>query len=406
VAGTAAAHGSISREAVEQTRETLGWRLAPFELPEDAREVFRANARRGAALRRAWEERKRHALGDPATARLWRACHERELPPALEEHLPSFDPAKPLATREASARVLGALADVVPSLVSGSADLTGSNGTKLAQHGVVERGKFEGRNLHFGVREHGMASIASGLALHGGLRPYVGTFLVFSDYMRPSVRLAALMGLPVVYVFTHDSIFVGEDGPTHQPIEQLAALRAIPNLELWRPADARETAAAWRRALGRDDGPTALVLTRHAVPVLDADEVEARALRGGYVLLDPRDGEPELVLVATGSEIAPSLEAARALAERGRRVRVVSLPCLERFLAQDADYRDRVLPPALPRLLVEAGRVQGLALLLRPGDAFHGMEGFGRSAPWKELAGHFGFTGEAIRERALALLSR
>jgi transketolase len=404
VAGTAAAHGNISDEAVEQTRETLGWTLPPFEIPDGAREVFRANAERGAALRRAWEERRRRALWDPGAARQWRAFFERELPASLAERMPTFDRARPLATREASGRVLSALADVVPSLIGGSADLTGSNNTKLAQHGVIERGKFEGRNLHYGVREHGMASIASGMALHGGLRPYIGTFLVFSDYMRPAVRLAALMGLPVVYVFTHDSIFVGEDGPTHQPIEQLAALRAIPNLSLWRPADARETAAAWQAALARDDGPTVLALTRHAVPVLDVQSVEQSALRGGYVVHEPPQGAAELALVATGSELAPSLEAARALAERGRRARVVSVPCLDVFMAQDRRYRDETLPSALPRLVVEAGRAQGLAPLLRAGDAFHGMDDFGCSAPWKALARHFGFTAEAIRDRALGVL--
>ncbi len=405
VAGTGSAHANIPDEAVEQTREALGWTLPPFEVPERARETFRANAERGAELRRAWEARQRRALGEPATAALWRACFERELPGELGRLCPEFERGKPLATREASHRVLNALADAVPSLVGGSADLTGSNGTKLVRHAVIERGKFEGRNLHYGVREHGMASIASGMALHRGLRPYVGTFLVFSDYMRPAVRLAALMGLPVVYVFTHDSIFIGEDGPTHQPIEQLAALRAIPGLQVWRPADARETAAAWQVALRRDHGPTALVLTRHAVPVLEAEGVEQAAFRGGYTLLDAAGGEPELAMVATGSEVAPSLEAARALAGSGRRVRLVSLPCLEVFLAQDARYRDELLPEAVPRLLVEAGRSLGLAPLLRPGDAFHGMEEFGRSAPWKELARHFGFTPEAIREHALRRLA-
>jgi transketolase len=401
VAGTASAHGSVPDEAVEQTREALGWRLPPFELPPGVREVFRPNAERGAALRREWEARRRRALEDPAMRGLWRACFERELPPGLERLGPTFEPARPLATRQASGRVLNALAGAVPSLVGGSADLTGSNATRLERQAVIERGKFEGRNLHFGVREHGMASVASGMALHRGLRPYIATFLVFSDYMRPAIRLAALMELPVVYVFTHDSIFVGEDGPTHQPIEQVAALRAIPNLWVWRPADARETGVAWRAALRRDHGPTALVLTRQAVPVLDADGVELGAPRGGYTLLES-DGAPGLVIAATGSEVAPALEAARELG----RARVVSLPSLEVFLAQDAAYRESVLPAALPRLLVEAGCALGLAPLLRPGDAFHGMDGFGRSGPAGEVARHFGLTVEGIRARAHALLER
>ena len=397
------AHGAISDESVEATRKALGWELPPFRAPEEARAFFRPAAERGAAERAAWLERKAQALRDPGLAELWARMQERKLPD-LAALLPDFGGAKAMATRQASGKTLNALAPEVPGLVGGSADLAGSNNTRLAGEADVERGKFEGRNLHFGVREHGMAAIANGLALHGGLRPYTGTFLVFSDYMRPAIRLAALMRQPVVYVFTHDSIFVGEDGPTHQPVEQVAALRAIPNLEVWRPADAAETAAAWREALERDSGPTALVLTRQAVPPVHPGGTAPEAARGGYVALREAGDRPELAIAATGSEVSIALEAARALAAEGRSVRVVSLPCLERFFAQDPGYVESVLPAGVRRLAVEAGVEQGVASLLGPGDRFHGMSGFGASAPWKDLASEFGFTAERVAELARELL--
>ena len=400
---TSPAHGAISAESVEATRLALGWELPPFQVPEPARDYFRPAAERGARERDAWLERKAQALSDPGLAGLWESMLERRLP-ELAELLPDFAGAGAMATRQASGKLLNAFAPAVEGLVGGSADLAGSNNTRLAGEADVQRGKFEGRNLHFGVREHGMGAIANGLALHGGLRPYTGTFLVFSDYMRPAIRLAALMRQPVIYVFTHDSIFVGEDGPTHQPVEQVAALRAIPNLEVWRPADAAETGAAWQAALRRDAGPTALVLTRQPVPPLHADGTAADAERGGYVLRREPEGPPELVIAATGSEVSISLEAARVLEDEGRRVRLVSLPCLERFSAQDSEYRERVLPGGVPRLVVEAGVELGVASLLQPGDRFHGMSGFGASAPWKDLAVEFGFTPERVAELARELL--
>jgi transketolase len=401
------AHGSFKdAEYTEQTRLSLGWKLPPFEIPDRAREPFRANAQRGARLRAEWEARRAQALADPGLAQLWRAMVERALPANLESLLPRFAGEKPMATRQASGRVINALAEKMPSLIGGSADLAGSNNTTITGAASVARGKFVGRNLHFGVREHGMAAIANGLALHGGIRPYVATFLVFSDYMRPSVRLAALMGLPVVYVFTHDSIFVGEDGPTHQPVEQLAALRAIPNLAVWRPADARETVAAWNAALHRDSGPTALVLSRQSLAVLDADRVEERAARGGWVVsAEPAGSPPELVFVATGAEVHAALDAARALAAEGRRIRVVSMPCIELFASQDASYCESVLPRASARLVCEAGVIQGIAPLVRPGDRVIAMHGFGASAPFKDLAAHFGFDGAGFARVAREMLS-
>jgi transketolase len=403
---TAAAHGAIPDEAVEQTREALGWTLPPFQVPDAARAFFRPNAERGAALRQAWLERRRRAFKDSRVAERWRAMYERALPDDLLRTCPDFRGEPPLATRQASGRIVNALASAVPGLIGGSGDLTGSNNTAIKGAGVIARDKYDGRNLHYGVREHGMAGIANGLALHGGLRPYVGTFLVFSDYMRPSIRLAAMSEQPVVYVFTHDSIFVGEDGPTHQPIEQLAALRAIPNLDVWRPADARETATAWLAALERDRGPVALVLTRQAVPSLEAEGVERAARAGGYVLLaEPGEGTPELIVAGTGSETHLALAAARTLQGQGRRVRAVSLPCLEQFLRLDPAARRAVLPDAAPRLLVEAGVELGLAQLLRPGDRFHGMTRFGASAPYKTLAEEFGFTAESVTAVAREMLA-
>ncbi len=403
---TAAAHGGISSENTAQTRRNLAWEIGPFAVPEAARESFRANVGRGAQLRAEWEERKARRLSNPGQLELWNKMLERQLPEDLAALLPDFSGVESTATRQASGKVLNAVAPQVPSLVGGSADLAGSNSVMLQGEASIERGKFEGRNLHFGVREHGMAGVATGLALHGGIRPFVGTFFVFSDYMRPSIRLAAIMGQPVTYVFTHDSIFVGEDGPTHQPIEQLAGLRSVPNLPVWRPADARETAVSWRVALEREGGPLALVLTRQAVPVLDADGVEEGALRGGYVLQAEEAGRDlELTIVGTGSETHIALAAGRALSEEGRGVRVVSVPCLEEFLAQPEAYQESVLPEGPPRLVVEAGVELGIAQLLRPGDRFHGMTGFGASAPLQDLAREFGFTAENLLRIAHDLLS-
>jgi transketolase len=402
---TAKAHGALNDELTQKTRETLNWTRPPFEIPDAARDVFRERARHGAEQRREWQARKQRALESPSLAKLWAQTFERALPPDLEERLPDFRGGKPTATRKASGKILNALAEEVPSLIGGSGDLMGSNATAIDDAALVERGKFHGRNVHYGVREHGMGAIANGMALHGGIRPFVATFLVFSDYMRPALRLAALSGTPVTFVFTHDSIFVGEDGPTHQPVEHLAALRAIPELDVWRPADARETAAAWRAALERDDGPTALLLTRQDLPVLDQEAVEAGAARGGYVLAEAQGGPPELVLVGSGSEVGPLLEAAESLRAEGRRVRVVSLPCLERFQAQDAGYRESVLPADAPRLVVEAAVPLSAAAIVRPGDRFHGMDRFGTSAPYRVLAEEFGFTGAHLTELARELIA-
>jgi transketolase len=406
VADSAAAHGTIGNERTDQTRENLGWDLPPMVLPEQTGDVFREGAQRGSRLRKSWEARRSQALLEPGVKTLWRGMVEGALPDDLSTLWPDFRGEKPMATRKASGRIINALSAEVPALIGGSADLTGSNATALEGEATIEPGKFQGRNLCFGVREHGMAAVANGLALHGGIRPYIGTFLVFSDYMRPAMRLAAMMRQPVTYVLTHDSIFVGEDGPTHQPVEQIASLRLLPNLCLWRPADARETVAAWHSALTRDDGPTALALTRQNLPVLDGERVEEKARRGGYVLA-PESGShgPELVILATGSEVHIAVGAAQTLTDEGRRVRVVSLPCLGVFQSQDLAYRTEVLPDAAPRLVVEAGVQEGLAVLIRPGDRFHGMTGFGVSAPQSDLALEFGFTSENLAKLAREMIS-
>ena len=401
--GTSTAHGHLAEAAVKATREALKWEHAPFTLLEEAYKAFATVRERGHDAHAAWSERKARALANGETKQLWQSMIERKLPSELDALFPDFTKEKPQATRQASGQILNALAAHIPSLIGGSADLAGSNGTALKGSGVVSASDFSGRNLAFGVREHGMGALANGLVLHGGIRPYVATFLVFSDYMRPPIRLAALMDQPVTYVFTHDSIFVGEDGPTHQPVEHVAALRTIPNLQVWRPADPRETVAAWRSALLRTGGPTALALTRQTVPTIELAGVEEKARRGGYVVVDC-EGTPELVIVATGSEVGLAVDAARALKKDGRKVRAVSLPCLEVFFEQDEAYQREVLGEAR-RLVVEAGVQQGMGSVIRPGDRFHGMRGFGASANFKKLAERFGFTSVAVEQLARDLLA-
>jgi transketolase len=304
--------------------------------------------------------------------------------------------------------VLNALAPVLPTLIGGSADLTPTNNTELKGIPWMEPGNYAGRNIHFGVREHAMGAILNGMALHGGVIPYGGTFLVFSDYMRPTIRLAAMMELPVIYVFTHDSIGLGEDGPTHQPVEHLPALRAIPNLVVIRPADANETAEAWRVALERREGPTALLLTRQKIPIFDrATLASASGLRrGAYVLADSA-GQPDIILIASGSEVALALGAREALAQHGVQARVVSMPSWELFEAQPPEYRAQVLPPQVTRrLAVEAAIPLGWERYVGNNGAVIGMERFGASAPYQVLLEKFGFTVENVTQRALQLLGK
>jgi transketolase len=312
-----------------------------------------------------------------------------------------------MATRKASGAVLNAIASAVPQLVGGSADLAPSNNTLLKDFGSFQAGAPEGRNMHFGIREHGMGGIVNGMVLHGGLRPYCATFMVFSDYMRPSIRLAALMGLPVIYVFTHDSVFVGEDGPTHEPVEHLAALRAIPNLLVLRPADAQETARAWRLALERTEGPTALALTRQNLTVFakaDSKWSEHFAY-GAYTASEAASGaEPQLVLVATGSEVNLALQAKAALGSAGENTRVVSMPSRELFLQAPEEYRRKLVPDSSKRVLLESGISQGWASVVGRDALLVTIDRYGESAPAAKIAEHLGFTAEAVAERLQALL--
>jgi transketolase len=346
------------------------------------------------------------ASANPARAAEWKRTQSGELTAGWEEKLPRFSSGdKPLATRAASGHTINAIADSLPELIGGSADLKSSNNTEVKGQEALSAQNYGGRNVWFGVREHAMGAMLNGLCLHGGIRPYGATFLTFSDYVRPSLRLAALMRQPVIYVFTHDSIFLGEDGPTHQPVEHMAALRSIPNLWVIRPADANETAAAWALALGHKDGPTALILSRQGLPHLDDTGPGRGSERGGYVMESVSDSDPQLLLLATGSEVHVSCEAAKLLRQAGIRTRVINLPCWELFDAQPQEYRDSVLPPAVrKRLAVEAGRSLGWERYVGDEGLTHTLEGFGVSAPLGDLTKKFGFTAEAIAAKAKGLL--
>lgn len=331
------------------------------------------------------------------------------LPDGWDREVPVFeaDP-KGMATRVASGRVLNAVATLIPNLIGGSADLAPSTKTIISGEKDLQAGRFGGRNMRFGVREHAMGSILNGMALHGGLRPYGATFLVFSDYMRPAIRLAALMELPVIYVFTHDSIGLGEDGPTHQPIEHLASLRALPNLTVIRPCDANETAEAWKAALSNSSGPTALSLTRQGLPTLDRSNLAPAAglQQGAYILKDPDSGPARVILMASGSEVDIALKAASHLADGGVSVRVVSVPSWELFDAQPQDYRRKVLPPEIPlRVAVEAGSRQGWSRYVGSAGTVVGLDHFGASAPYSVLFEKFGLTVETVVEKVQALLA-
>ena len=396
---TAAAHGiPLGEDEVRATKQNFGWRYEePFTIPAEALAVFRVAVEKGNAAEQEWRERfGKYAAAYPELAAEFQRTLARELPRGWDKALPTFEAGGDIATRAASGAVLNAIAGTVPELVGGSADLAPSTDTYLKGYGDVTCGAFGGRNFHFGVREHAMAAVLNGMTAHRGFRVFGGTFLIFSDYMRPAVRLAALEELPVVFVYSHDSIGLGEDGPTHQPIEHLASLRAIPNLLLLRPADANETAAAWRLALERDDGPTALVLTRQKLPVLKpGGAVE----RGAYVMEDGSD----VVLIGTGSEVSVCLEARKLLNGQGVSARVVSMPSWKLFREQSKGYRDEVLPPGIPRLAVEAAATFGWR---EWADDAVGIDHFGASAPGEVLFEKFGFTPENIAERARKLVRR
>ncbi len=399
-AGTAKAHGSpLGPEEIAAAKEAYGWTYEPFEVPEEARAAADCTER-GVALEDEWRTRfERYAEAHPDLAEQFERTQAGELPDDWDAEVPTFSTGHSEATRVTSGTMINHLAARLPELVGGSADLASSTRTLITDGGDVTRGDYRGRNLHFGVREHAMAGICNGLALHGGLRPYAGTFLTFSDYLRPSLRLAALMGLPVVYVFTHDSIGLGEDGPTHQPVEHLAALRAIPNLVVLRPADARETVGAWLEAIQRTDGPTALILSRQNLPVLDGTDPDDVG-SGAYVLVDADD--PDVVLVATGSEVQLAVAAADLLAEEDLVARVVSMPSWELFAETDDAYQDDVLGGGdVPVLSVEAAVSFGWE---RWADEHVALDHYGSSAPGEVLFERFGFTPAAVAEAARDLV--
>ncbi len=395
LAGHPKAHSDpMGPEKVAATRQALGWPYPPFVIPEEVYAHYRQAAARGAQAYAVWQAK----LEAHPKAAEFRRRLEGRLPQGWADHLPRFTPGERLATRAASGKVLEKLVPQIPELVGGSADLTPSNNTRTPDMSDFSPTNPAGRYVRYGVREHAMGAAMNGLALSKALRPYGGTFLVFSDYMRPAIRLAALMGVPTIFVFTHDSIAVGEDGPTHQPIEHLMSLRAIPNLWVIRPADANETAVAWKMALARRDGPTALILTRQVLPVLAEVQPEG-AERGGYVLSEA--AQAKAAIVATGSEVALALEAQKLLWAEGLAVRVVSLPCWEAFQVQPAAYRQEVLPPGLPTLALEAGATLGWE---RYAQRVLGLDRFGASAPLAEVYSRLGFTKERVAAEVKALL--
>jgi transketolase len=406
------AHGApLGTEEVRRTKEIMGWPAEPaFFLPEDALAHWRTALDRGAALQSEWEERRKAYAADhrdlAAELQRWLAG---DLPEGWDHGLPSLTAGGgTLATRQASGLALQAIAAAVPNLVGGSADLGGSTGTTLKQGGTFGP-LSSGRQFHWGVREHGMAAILNGIAAHGGLRAFGSTFLVFSDYMKPAIRLSAIMRLPVIYIGTHDSIGVGEDGPTHQPVEHLAMLRAIPNLVVLRPADAAETVEAWRAAMVRHTGPTLLVLSRQKLPVLERPPLgSAEGVgRGAYTLLDAPGGAPQAILIATGSELHVAVAAARLLQADRVRVRVVSMPSWELFEEQPEAYRNEVLPPTVRvRLGIEAASPFGWERWIGDAGAMLAMEGFGASAPGDRLFQEFKFTPERAAEMVRQLLAR
>jgi transketolase len=402
-AGSEEAHGSpLGEEEVLRTKQNLGWPTTePFHVPEEALRQMRQAVERGRTLQEEWQERWAVYEAEHAeAAAALQAALQRELPAGWDADLPTYQPGdKPVATRVASGKALNALAQRVPWLIGGSADLAGSNNTLLEHSGSFSASDRTGRNLHFGVREHAMGSVLNGLALHGGLLPFGSTFLIFSDYMRPAIRLAALMEQPVILVFTHDSVGLGEDGPTHQPIEQLPALRAIPGLVDLRPADATEAVEAWRFAVEHRDGPVFLSLTRQAVPHLDRGRLApaSELRRGAYVLAEAEGGAPHVILIASGSEVSLVLEARERLQAEGIATRVVNLPSWALFSRQPQEYRDRVLPPRVTaRVAVEAASPMGWHRWVGGEGEVISLSRFGASAPAKEVFHQLGFTAENV----------
>ncbi len=409
---TAKAHGEALGEAeVKLTKEALGWPYTDtFHVPEEALAHWRLAKDRGAAANDAWRKALiAYSKAAPDLAKEFGRRMHGDLPAGWEQALPTFTTENGnVASRNASGVVLNDVAARVPEIFGGSADLTGSNLTLLKKDATFSAGSFAGRNVHFGVREHAMGAMMNGMALHGGIIPYGGTFLVFADYMRPAIRLAALMKQRVIYVFTHDSIGLGEDGPTHQPVEQLTSLRCIPNMTVIRPADAAETAEAWRSAIKHTTGPVALVLTRQKLPLIDRTKygASAEAAKGGYILADAADGKPEVIILASGSEVDIALKAYNTLAGDGVRARLVSMPSQELFLAQSAEYQSSVLPAGTKRVAIEAAHPMSWQRFVGSDGAIVGIDHFGASAPFQTLYTEFGITAEHLVAEVRRVIGR
>ena len=409
---TAKAHGeALGSAEIALTKQNLGWTATePFTVPAEALAHWRTAIGRGAEVNDGWRKQLiAYAKAHPEDAKEFGRRMQGDLPAGWQQALPVFTADNGnVASRAASGTVLNAIAAKVPELIGGSADLAGSNLTTLKGVEFFSPAHYEGRNFHFGVREHGMGAILNGMGLHGGIVPFGATFLVFADYMRPAIRLAALMGQQVIYVFTHDSIGLGEDGPTHQPVEHLTSLRCIPNVTVIRPADATETAEAWRVALLHKSGPVALVLTRQKLPLIDREKYGAASLlaRGGYVLADGVAGEPELVIMSSGSEVSIAMEAYNTLVGEGVRARLVSMPSHELFLKQSAEYRAEVLPPNAKRVAIEAAHPMSWQRFVGLDGSVIGIETFGASAPFQRVYKEFGITAERVVSEAKRVLGR
>jgi transketolase len=402
------AHGSpLGTDEIAATRANLGWSHPPFDIPQQVHDTCQERIEELKQDYSAWQRGFGvwHAA-NPDKAKMWDEMWNKHLPVNLSEELLAAVAGKDGATRALSGAVLQKAAALIPALVGGSADLSPSNNSDIKGSASVQAGSFSGRNLHFGIREHAMGAVINGMSLYGCFIPYGATFLVFSDYCRPSVRLSALMKLQSIFIFTHDSFFVGEDGPTHQPIEHVASLRLIPGLQVIRPADGVETALAWQAAL-QYNGPTALILTRQKLPVIarTATFTPADALKGGYIVSSP-NGTPDVVILASGSEVHVAAEAIMTLASRGVTARLVSVPCLETFCAQPAEYRNQVLPAGIPRVAFEAGRGESWGRLIGCDGLFIGVEHFGASAPDKILAEQFGFTAPQVAEKIAVFVKK
>ncbi len=406
----ASAHGEpLGEEEIKLTKKNIGWPEEPlFYVPEEVKEAFKRRNGELREIRSEWNKIfEKYCKENPELQKLWDEFMNKNISAEIEKVLPDFKDAKPIATRNASGEIMQKITEVVKNLVGGSADLAPSTKTILKKYPSIGPHSFKGRNLHFGIREHAMGGIMNGMALHGGLIPYGATFLVFADYMRPAIRLAAMGKIHLIYIFTHDSIFVGEDGPTHEPVEHIASLRTIPNLVVIRPADATETSYAWKAALERKNGPTALILTRQNLPIIDRNIFPtAKLLEKGAYILKKEDGDkPDLIIIATGSEVHPSLEASLSLAHEGVNVRLVNMPSMELFEEQDSAYREKVLPPSVKkRLVVETGVSFGWEKYAGEEGTVLGINRFGASAPYKILAEKFGFTTENIIKQAKKIL--